>query len=160
MDKRATSWELQYGEANWRAHRSSIPIRKRTLPPVHSSAPIAPHRALPSRRITRHVRPAAEGQAEIAGGHPVLLLTQRSHFFRVIRYMRGEDYATAGLTAAAGPAGFMLMEKLAPSFASRAALQSAMRLMGVIGLTAGFLRAYNKSSSMCAFGFKGDAGGR
>jgi hypothetical protein len=71
--------------------------------------------------------------------------------------MRGEDYATAGLTAAAGPAGFMLMEKLAPSFASRAALQSAMRLMGVIGLTAGFLRAYNKSSSMmCAFGFGGE----
>lgn len=52
----------------------------------------------------------------------------------------------AAATAAAGPAGFMLMERLAPSQASSAALHSSMRLVGAIGLTAGFLRAYNKSS--------------
>ena len=60
--------------------------------------------------------------------------------------MRSSDYAVAAATAAAGPAGFMLLERLAPSLASPAALRSSMRLMGAIGLTAGFLRAYNKSS--------------
>lgn len=60
--------------------------------------------------------------------------------------MRPADYGVAAVTAAAGPAGFMLMERMSPSQASQAALRSSMRLMGAIGLTAGFLRAYNKSS--------------
>ncbi|KAI5843641.1 C-terminal of NADH-ubiquinone oxidoreductase 21 kDa subunit-domain-containing protein [Tricharina praecox] len=68
------------------------------------------------------------------------------HFTRVLRYMRPADYGVAAVTAAAGPAGFMLMERMSPSQASQAALRSSMRLMGAIGLTAGFLRAYNKSS--------------
>ncbi|KAA8902482.1 NADH-ubiquinone oxidoreductase complex I, 21 kDa subunit-domain-containing protein [Sphaerosporella brunnea] len=68
------------------------------------------------------------------------------HFLRVVGYMRASDYATAGATAAAGPACFLAMEKLAPSLASPAALRSCMRLMGAIGLTAGFLRAYTASS--------------
>ncbi|KAF8539735.1 C-terminal of NADH-ubiquinone oxidoreductase 21 kDa subunit-domain-containing protein [Trichophaea hybrida] len=68
------------------------------------------------------------------------------HFTRVIRYMRPYDYALGVGVAALGPAGFMLMEKLAPSQASPNAIRGSMRLMGVLGITAGFLRAYTESS--------------
>ena len=65
---------------------------------------------------------------------------------RVIRYMRPYDYALGAGVAALGPAGFLLMEKLSPSYASPASIRTTMRLMGVIGVTAGFLRAYTESS--------------
>jgi len=60
--------------------------------------------------------------------------------------MRPYDYALGVGVAALGPAGFMLMEKMAPSQASPNAIRGSMRLMGVIGVTAGFLRAYTESS--------------
>jgi hypothetical protein len=71
----------------------------------------------------------------------------RSHFFRVIRYMRTSDVYWGLGVAAAGPALMHTFEKMSPTYASRAAINSTMRVSVAIGLTAGFLKAYTDSSS-------------
>lgn len=71
------------------------------------------------------------------------------HFFRVVRYARPSDYYHAAGTAAAGPALMMLMEKMSPTGAGRSVMIANMRIAGVLGITAGFLRLYTRSS--CRF---------
>ncbi|PUU80326.1 C-terminal of NADH-ubiquinone oxidoreductase 21 kDa subunit-domain-containing protein [Tuber borchii] len=68
------------------------------------------------------------------------------HFFRVLRYARPSDYAVGAGTAAAGPILFLAMEKAHPSFLPRAAMAQSLRLVTAIGVTAGFLRYYTRSS--------------
>jgi len=68
------------------------------------------------------------------------------HFTRVVRYARLSDYYTAAYTAAAGPALYLLMDKLSPTNASKAALAGNLRLVGALGITAGFFRLYTCSS--------------
>ncbi|KAG7562658.1 hypothetical protein FFLO_01925 [Filobasidium floriforme] len=64
-------------------------------------------------------------------------------FGRVVRYMRPSDYATWAAAAAAGPAAFWGLERVDPS---RASTRSAMKLVGFLGVSAGFLLAYQRSS--------------
>ncbi|KAL7270454.1 hypothetical protein RUND412_006840 [Rhizina undulata] len=68
------------------------------------------------------------------------------HFYRVLRYARTSDYVTGAGTAAAGPAAFYMMERLSPSFAVKGGFAQSMRLVCALGLTAGFLRLYMRSS--------------
>jgi len=74
------------------------------------------------------------------------LILDRSHFFRVLRYARPSDYTVGAGTAAAGPILFLAMDKASPSFLPRAAMAQSLRLVVAIGVTAGFLRYYTRSS--------------
>ena len=73
-------------------------------------------------------------------------MTIARHFTRVVRYARLSDYYTAAYTAAAGPALYLLMDKLSPTSASKAARAGNLRLVGALGITAGFFRLYTRSS--------------
>ncbi|WRT68703.1 uncharacterized protein IL334_005683 [Kwoniella shivajii] len=78
------------------------------------------------------------------------------HFTRVVRYMRGSDYATWAGATAAGPGLFWLYEKVDPTKASKASLRSALRLTGFLGFAAGFMLAY-QNSSLRFWGWKENA---
>jgi len=68
------------------------------------------------------------------------------HFLRVVRYARPSDYYHAIATAASGPALLTLMERMAPSGSTKRAFGTSMRLITAMGITAGFLRMYTRSS--------------
>ena len=70
-----------------------------------------------------------------------------SHFTRVVGYMRGSDYGYGAGFAAMGPATLYLMERVSPSSVGKGGFAGPMRLMGAVGLTAGFLLAYSRSIS-------------
>ncbi|KAI4127553.1 MAG: hypothetical protein LQ338_003158 [Usnochroma carphineum] len=60
-------------------------------------------------------------------------------------YARSSDYAVGAATAAAGPAFMLLWERLSPSYVGKGGFAPIMRLVGVIGITGGFLQFYNRS---------------
>ncbi|KAF2672612.1 NADH-ubiquinone oxidoreductase 21 kDa subunit [Microthyrium microscopicum] len=68
------------------------------------------------------------------------------HLFRVCRYMRTSDYVTAAGVAAATPAAMLAMEKWSPSYAGKGAFPPVLRLAVGLGLGAGFIVAYSRSS--------------
>lgn len=68
------------------------------------------------------------------------------HFKRVLRYARPSDYYVAVGTAGAAPGLFLLMERFFPTNTGRRAIASNLRLVGLIGVTCGFLRLYSRSS--------------
>jgi len=61
--------------------------------------------------------------------------------------MRGSDYGYGAGFAAMGPATLYLMERVSPSSVGKGGFAGPMRLMGAVGLTAGFLLAYSRSIS-------------
>jgi len=61
--------------------------------------------------------------------------------------MRGSDYGYGAGFAAMGPAALLLMERVSPSSVGKGGFAGPMRLMGAVGLTAGFLLAYSRSIS-------------
>ncbi|KAI8068241.1 NADH-ubiquinone oxidoreductase complex I, 21 kDa subunit-domain-containing protein [Gongronella butleri] len=65
------------------------------------------------------------------------------HFFRVVRYFRGTDYATVAAGTAAAPALLLAMEKANPVGRN---LRSPLRLATFVGAVGGFLLAYQNSS--------------
>ncbi|RKF56943.1 NADH-ubiquinone oxidoreductase 20.9 kDa subunit [Golovinomyces cichoracearum] len=74
------------------------------------------------------------------------LIDSDPHFKRVIAYARPSDYAVGLVTAAAGPALMLLWEKFAPSKVGRGGFAPIMRLTGAVGLAAGFLTYYQRST--------------
>jgi len=68
------------------------------------------------------------------------------HFTRVIRYMRPSDLAWWGGLTAFAPLSLMSWESIQSSGSKRAALRETYRLSTALGLTAGFLMAYQRSS--------------
>ncbi|KAL8662780.1 MAG: hypothetical protein Q9202_004381 [Teloschistes flavicans] len=74
------------------------------------------------------------------------LIDSDPHFKRVCRYARPEDYALGTVTAAFAPTVMVVWERFAPSYAGKGAFASIMRLTGVIGITAGFLTFYSRST--------------
>ena len=61
--------------------------------------------------------------------------------------MRGSDYLYGSIFAAAGPITFFVMDRVSPSQVGKGGFAGPMRLMGAVGLTAGFLLAYSRSIS-------------
>ncbi|KAK6518476.1 hypothetical protein TWF506_005628 [Arthrobotrys conoides] len=78
--------------------------------------------------------------------HPYPLIDNDPYVTRVVRYFRPSDYATIALSTAAAPGLYMLMEVCAPQYMGRTAVMSGMRTSGLVGLTGGFLIAYQQSS--------------
>ncbi|KAK6341714.1 hypothetical protein TWF696_008781 [Orbilia brochopaga] len=78
--------------------------------------------------------------------HPYPLIDNDPYFGRVLRYFRASDYATIIGSTAFAPGAYWLMDYCSPAYMSREALRSGMRNCGVIGLTGGFLLAYQRSS--------------
>ena len=70
-----------------------------------------------------------------------------SHFKRVVGYARPSDWAVGAGVSAAGPALMLYWEKVSPSYVGRGGFAPIMRLSGVVGLTAGFLMVYSRSTS-------------
>lgn len=73
------------------------------------------------------------------------LIDSDPHFKRVCRYARPSDYGIGAVTAAAGPSGMWLWERLSPSYVGKGGFAPIMRLTAVIGLTGGFLHFYSRS---------------
>ncbi|KAI9027310.1 NADH-ubiquinone oxidoreductase complex I, 21 kDa subunit-domain-containing protein [Phycomyces nitens] len=67
------------------------------------------------------------------------------HFFRVVRYFRGSDYAAWAAGTAAAPAILLGMEKMNPVGPARN-LRLPLRVATVFGAFGGFLYAYQNSS--------------
>ncbi|KAJ6262834.1 hypothetical protein Dda_1391 [Drechslerella dactyloides] len=78
--------------------------------------------------------------------HPYPLIDNDPYFGRVLKYFRVSDYATIVGSTAFAPGAYWLMDYCSPAYMSREALRSGMRNCGVIGLTGGFLLAYQRSS--------------
>ncbi|SZF01662.1 unnamed protein product [Blumeria hordei] len=74
------------------------------------------------------------------------LIDSDPHFRRVISYARPSDYVAGAITAAGGPALMLLWEKMAPSRVGRGGFAPIMRLAGTVGLVAGFLTYYQRST--------------
>ncbi|KAF2432837.1 putative NADH-ubiquinone oxidoreductase 21 kDa subunit [Tothia fuscella] len=74
------------------------------------------------------------------------LIDNDPHFKRVVRYMRGEDYAWGAFLATIPPVGISLMEKFSPSYVGRGGFAPILRLNVGIGLVGGFILAFQKSS--------------
>ncbi|KAL9031300.1 MAG: hypothetical protein Q9196_000656 [Gyalolechia fulgens] len=75
------------------------------------------------------------------------LIDSDPHFKRVCRYARPSDYGVGAATAAAGPGGMWLWERVSPSYVGKGGFAPIMRLTAVIGLTGGFLHFYSRSIS-------------
>ncbi|KAI9786755.1 MAG: hypothetical protein M1816_007826 [Peltula sp. TS41687] len=84
------------------------------------------------------------------------LIDTDPHFKRVLRYARPSDYATGAATFAAGPALFLLMERVSPSYVGKGGFRPVMRLCYAISAGAGFLMFYN-SSILRFYGWKENA---
>lgn len=67
------------------------------------------------------------------------------HFRRVVRYFRPSDYYTMAGAAVAFPSALFLLENSDPSRA-RGRLGAALKLSAFLGLTGGFLLAYQRST--------------
>ncbi|KAH8660919.1 NADH-ubiquinone oxidoreductase complex I, 21 kDa subunit-domain-containing protein [Tricladium varicosporioides] len=74
------------------------------------------------------------------------LIDSDPHFRRVIRYARNSDYAVGAGVATVGPIGMLLMEKIQPSQVGKGGMAPIMRLTSAVGLTAGFLLFYQRST--------------
>ncbi|KAK5169482.1 uncharacterized protein LTR77_005458 [Saxophila tyrrhenica] len=74
------------------------------------------------------------------------LIDSDPHFKRVISYARPSDYLAGGACLAAGPSFMLWLEKVSPSEVSRPGFSSIMRLSGGVGLAAGFLLMYQRST--------------
>ncbi|KAF3927516.1 hypothetical protein AA313_de0201871 [Arthrobotrys entomopaga] len=78
--------------------------------------------------------------------HPYPLIDNDPYFTRVLRYFRPSDYAVLGLSTVGAPGAYLLMDYCSPSYMGRTALMSGARTSALIGLTGGFLLAYQRSS--------------
>ncbi|RXK42399.1 hypothetical protein M231_00389 [Tremella mesenterica] len=78
--------------------------------------------------------------------HKYPLIDADPHARRVVRYMRPSDYAVWAGATAAGPAALYLFEKVDPT-RSKFGITPALRLTGFLGFCAGFMLAYQNSSS-------------
>lgn len=72
-----------------------------------------------------------------------------SHFKRVLRYARPSDYALGALTATFAPAIMLYWERVSPSHVGRGGFAPVMRLASAIGVGAGFLFLYQRSTRGC-----------
>jgi hypothetical protein len=71
-----------------------------------------------------------------------------------MRYARPSDYAAGAGVAAIAPITMLVMEKVQPSMVGKGGFPSIMRLTGAIGISAGFLFMYQRST--CAFPISGE----
>ncbi|KAF9583260.1 hypothetical protein BGW38_009895 [Lunasporangiospora selenospora] len=67
------------------------------------------------------------------------------HFNRVVRYLRGSDYASWGAITVAGPAAMLAFERIRPA-AGPKGINVALGVATALGFMGGFLFAYQKSS--------------
>jgi len=77
---------------------------------------------------------------------PYPLVDADPHFSRVVRYMRPSDAACIVGGTSLAPALLYAWERVDRSVASRRQNVPALRLAGFLGLAAGFLYAYQRSS--------------
>jgi hypothetical protein len=66
-----------------------------------------------------------------------------------MRYARPSDYAAGAGVAAIAPVSMLVMEKIQPSMVGKGGMAPIMRLTSAIGLSAGFLFMYQRST--CVF---------
>jgi len=71
------------------------------------------------------------------------LIDADPHAARVVRYMRGSDYATWTIGTVAPPAAIYLWDIAEPT---KTKLKAPMKVAGVVGFLGGFLLAYQRSS--------------
>ena len=74
----------------------------------------------------------------------MVTLDRGSHFMRVMRYARPMDYVYGVGASLAGPALFVLQDRVSPSYAGKRSWASGMRMSWAIGLTGGFLLFYQR----------------
>lgn len=76
------------------------------------------------------------------------VIDQDPLFSRVVSYFRVSDYALWGAATVAAPLSLVLLEKYEPAEGRKFKMPPPMflRATGLIGLTAGFILAYNQSS--------------
>ncbi|KAF9276291.1 hypothetical protein BGZ68_010128 [Mortierella alpina] len=67
------------------------------------------------------------------------------HFSRVVRYMRGSDYAAWGGLTVGGPAVLLALERVRPA-AGPKGINVALGVAAAMGFMGGFLYSYQKSS--------------
>ena len=73
---------------------------------------------------------------------------KHSHFKRVVKYARPNDYAQGAGMATLGPGMMLLWERIAPSHVQKGGFASVMRLSCTIGAGFGFLWFYSSSIRM------------
>ncbi|KAG9229537.1 C-terminal of NADH-ubiquinone oxidoreductase 21 kDa subunit-domain-containing protein [Amylocarpus encephaloides] len=77
---------------------------------------------------------------------PYPLIDSDPHFKRVIKYTRTSDYVVAGATASVAPLVMLAWEQVHPSLVGKGGFPPIMRLTGFVGLSAGFLMMYQRST--------------
>ena len=65
-----------------------------------------------------------------------------------MRYARPSDWAQGAALGALSPGLMLYWEKVSPSFVGKGGFAPIMRLSGAIGVTACFMLAYTRSTSM------------
>ncbi|KAK4691912.1 hypothetical protein P7C70_g9239, partial [Phenoliferia sp. Uapishka_3] len=77
---------------------------------------------------------------------PYPLVDADPHASRVIKYLRGSDYALWAAATGVAPAAVYFMEMADPSKLPKAGLRPTLKLATWLGFAGGFLLAYQTSS--------------